>query len=48
MHSPALFFCVPNDPDGGTVLDAPPRVLKLGLAEYATPYLFRQRFEINL
>jgi hypothetical protein len=48
MYSPALFFCVPNDPDGGTVLDASPRILKLGLAEYATSYLLRQGFEIDL
>lgn len=42
MHSPALFFCIPNDTDGGTVLDAPTRVLELGLAEYVTSGLFRQ------
>lgn len=39
-HSPALFFCIPNDPDRGTVLDTSPRILKLGLAKYATSYLF--------
>lgn len=48
IHSPTLFFCVSNDPNGGTVLDASPRILKLGLAEYVTSCLFRQRFEIYL
>lgn len=48
MHSLALLFCIPNDTNGSTVLDAAPRILKLGLSIYVASGLFRQRFEIDL
>lgn len=47
-RSPALFLCVPNDPDGGAVLDAASGILKLGLAIYITSGLFRQRLKVDL
>jgi hypothetical protein len=43
----AFLFCILKDPDGGTILDAPPWVLKLGFAKYMAACLFRERFEIN-
>ena len=44
----ALFLGVKDDSDGGTVLDAAPRILKLGLAKDVASGLFREGFEVNL